>query len=111
MSPGRNPAVGHSFAATRPTVDQFLALLAEINRTSVDFLKTDVETALTFSAIALQSSGNTKRRHRNRSSARRGYDTIVRFIERVPLTDDDAQFLLRKLERLKLELQSLGETF
>ena len=99
-----------NFAAKKPTVDQILASAAQLNKTSAAFLKTDVETALTFSGIALQTSDENKKQ-RNTKNARRGYDSILRFVGRIPIGAEDAEFLSSKLQRLKTELQKLGEIF
>ena len=74
----------------------------------MNFLKTDLNTALTFSAIALQAR-ETSKRERMREHARKAYDTVVRLMRRVELTPPDAQFLARNLKRLRAELISLGE--
>jgi hypothetical protein len=111
----RNKEAGNSdqenaYAVLKPTVDELIVSLGELNRTSTEFLKTDVETALTFSSIALQTEDLSKRQ-RNCRNARRGYDTIVRLAGRVRLSIDDERFLFEKLLRLKSELQRLGEVF
>jgi hypothetical protein len=98
------------YAVARPTADEIIASGARLNRASVNFLKIDVATALTFSEIALQTPDSEKQR-RNRRSARKAYDTVLRLMGRVSLTKDDAQSLSRNLQRLKSELVRLGETF
>jgi hypothetical protein len=98
------------YAALKPTVDELLDSLGQLKRTSTEFLKTDIETALTFSSIAAQTE-DLQKKHRNRQHARRGYDTILRLSSRVKLSDDDEQLLSEKLMRLKAELQRLGEVF
>jgi hypothetical protein len=108
--PGNFDDEENDYAALKPTVDELLVSLGELNRTSAEFLKTDVETALTFSSIALQSEDLSKKQ-RNRRNARKGYDTIVRLAGRIRLTSDDEEFLTEKLTRLKSELQRLGEVF
>jgi hypothetical protein len=97
-------------AALKPTVDELIGSLGQLNRTSAEFLKTDIETALTFSSIALQTEDLPKK-HRNRKYARKGYDTILRLSGRVRMSNDDEELLAEKLMRLKSELQSLGEVF
>jgi len=99
-----------SYAAPKSTLDQFLAFGTRLNRTKVDFLKIDVETALTFAGIAMQAEDRVKKA-RNRQSARKAYDTVVRLMDRVDLSDEDAQLLARKLKRLRSELATLGEVF
>jgi hypothetical protein len=110
MPPRKKQIREHNFAATKPTMDQILANAGELNKTSAAFLKTDVETALTFSAIALKTNEPNKKQ-RNQKNARKGYDSIVRFMGRMPISTEDGEFLSSKLQRLKTELQMLGETF
>lgn len=100
-----------NFAAKKPGMDEILSSAAQLNRTSIDFLKIDLQTALTFSQIALQSNADAEKRRRNRKNARKGYDTIVRLAEKVSLSDRDGRYISRNLERLKSELQQLGEIF
>jgi hypothetical protein len=76
------------YAVPKPTMDEILAAVARHNKTSPDFLKTDIETALTFAGIA-RTADSAKDRERNRRAARNAYDTVVRLIERVELTDHD----------------------
>jgi hypothetical protein len=98
------------YAALEPSVNELIHSLSRLNRTSTEFLKIDVETALTFCSIARQTEDLTKRQ-RNCRNARKGYDTIHRLMGRVRLTDDDEQFLSEKMTRLKFELLRLGEKF
>ena len=46
---------------------------------------------------------------RNRASARKAYDAVVRFMPRVNFTRDEASEINSKLAQLKSELQELGE--
>jgi hypothetical protein len=57
---------GH--AAARPRFDELLASRERMNRVSVDFLKVDLETALTFITIAKQTHDRTRKM---RTSGRR----------------------------------------
>jgi hypothetical protein len=100
-----------NFVARKPSIDEILTAASELNRTSTDFLKIDLQTALTFSRIALENNTDNEKRRRNRRNARRGYDTIIRLIKRVSLSDGDAKFMSYNLERLKSELRQLGEVF
>ncbi|MFZ3342593.1 MAG: hypothetical protein WA609_08010 [Terriglobales bacterium] len=99
---------GPRYAAAKPTVDEILASIARHHKTSTDFLKADIEMALTFAGIA-RSARISEERERNRRSARKAYDTVIRLIARVDLTDHDAKVLGRSLARLKSELRGLGE--
>lgn len=87
-----------------------LALNARTNRLRANFLQVDCEIALTFSNIALQTS-DQERRKRTATSARKAYDTILRFKPGTDLGDADRDKLEAKLLRLKSELQSLGQRF
>lgn len=111
MSRQKNPIRETNFAVKRPTTEEFLSAAARVNRAGADFLKIDVQTALTFSGIALQSNSDEDKRRRNRKSARRGYDTILRLLQKVQLTAGEARSISHNMTRLKSELQQLGETF
>jgi hypothetical protein len=102
---GVTPGTGITLKSRTPDI---LAACARLNRASAEFLKIDVETALTFSKIAQQSQDSWKKQ-RNRDNARHGYDTILRLIDKVSLTHDEAQFLSEKLAELRSELLKLGE--
>lgn len=111
MSRQKNPIREPDSAAKRPTTEEFLVTAARVNRAGADFLRIDVQTALTFSGIALQSNSDEDKRRRNRKSARRGYDTILHLLEKVQLTTGEARSMSRNMTRLKSELRELGETF
>jgi hypothetical protein len=81
-----------------------------VNRASAEFLKIDVDTALTFLQIASQT-GDEVRRQRNLEAARRAYDTVVRLMERVTLSEQESQTLTVRLERLRTQLERTGEVF
>ncbi len=99
---------GH--AAEKPTVDEILSSRARVNQASTEFLKIDVETALTFVKIA-QRTRDEVRKQRNRRAARKAYETVIKFMERVELRTEDMRILARGLKQLRSELQSLGEEF
>lgn len=80
------------------------------NMLKADFLRIDSEVALTFSGIALGASDHD-RRSRTSQAARKAYDTVIRLREGVDLTDAESNKLDANLQRLKSELQSLGQTF
>jgi hypothetical protein len=74
----------------------------------VEFLRTEVRTGLTLSAIALRG-GDKSRVGRNRVNARKAYDALLHFIPKVPLTNEEAGEINVKLAELKSELRLLGE--
>lgn len=85
-------------------------VFTHFRRVGSDFLKTDLQTGLIFSDIALQTTDVAKRQ-RTTQIARRAYDAISRFLPRIRLTREDARVVAHNLERLKYELLELGETF
>src|SRR5215469_9950215 len=99
---------GH--AAAKPTVDELLASRERMNRASAQFLKLDLQTALTFVGIARQTRDQVRKK-RNCMAARRAYDTVVRLADKVPLEVEDRQTVSRGLKRLRTELEALGEVF
>jgi hypothetical protein len=106
--PPRDPEPELRYAARKPTVQDMLATIERHNKTCTDFLKADVEAAVTFMEIA-RSAQNPAEQDRNRHAARRAYDTVIRLIGRVKLTDADSQVLGARLARLKSGLCRLGE--
>jgi uncharacterized coiled-coil DUF342 family protein len=82
-----------------------LAKMAQVRR---DFLKVDLQMALTFTQIALQTA-DPARKQRAIRSARKAYLAITRFLPETSLTPEDAGKVASNLERLKHELQALGE--
>jgi hypothetical protein len=80
------------------------------NRIGAEFLQVDSEIALTFSALGLEARDEGKRR-RLSQTARKAYETIMRLRQGIKLTDAESSKLNANLERLRNELQSLGQTF
>lgn len=99
-----------NYAAPKPTMAELLLHEQEFNHVSVDFLKIDMATALTFAGIAQQTDDVVKKR-RNQRAARKAYDTVRKLAQKVELNHDDADVLSSGLARLKSELLALGETF
>jgi hypothetical protein len=79
-------------------------------RAMVEFLHIDAQTGLVFSGIAL-ATNNPEKKGRTTRAARRAYEAITRLRGRVHLTDRDTMRLDYKLERLRNELEVLGEVF
>ena len=99
-----------NLAAAKAARDDLVASRERLNQTSVDFLRVDVETALTFCDIARETR-DPRKKIRNRQHARQGYDTILHLIRKVTLTRDESQFLDENLAKLKTQLVALGEAF
>jgi hypothetical protein len=101
---------GRGHSVPRPTVDELLASQSRFNKVSTDFLKIDLETALTFTQLALQTPDREKK-ERNRQAARKAYNAIMHLIGRVSLSGVEADHFEKNLRRLKSELIELGESF
>ena len=108
MIPKKQPPRGH--AAAKAPEDEYIFSRERLNRASTEFLKLDIETALTFLTIARDTHDDSRQR-RNLRSARRAYDTVLRFSDRVILSDEDRDALRSGLKRLRSELESFGERF
>jgi len=80
------------------------------NRIGAEFLQVDAEIALTFCGIALTATNNEKRSSASHT-ARKAYDTIMRLRKGLNLTDAQRGKLDTNLQRVKSELQSLGQSF
>jgi hypothetical protein len=80
------------------------------NTLGAEFLQIDSEIALTFSALALQTADPSKKL-RTSKTARIAYDTIVRLRKIVVLNEAQGTKLNTNLERLKSDLQMLGQSF
>jgi len=80
------------------------------HKLGAQFLQIDSEIALTFSGIALGASDERTRR-RTAQSARKAFDTIMWLRKKIILTDAQRNKLDANLQRLKSELQRLGQSF
>ena len=96
---------GH--AAQRPTVDELLASRERMNQAGADFLKVDLETALTFVKIARNTSDRA-RRGRSATAAKKAYDTILKLVDKIELSTHDERILTRGLRKLRSELEKAG---
>lgn len=76
----------------------------------VNFIKTDLDVALTFAQIASQT-GDRDKAVRNQRNARKAYDTLVRYMDSASLDRSDLDAITRKLALLKSALLGLGERF
>jgi hypothetical protein len=83
----------------------------EAARIGAKFLLVDSEIALTFSGIAIAGGANYEKKRRCTQTARTAYDTIMRLRKSIPLSVGVRDKLDANLQRLKSELQSLGQSF
>ena len=99
---------GHAVA--KPSMAELLESRERLNRVSVDFLKVDLETALTFVRIARQAS-DCIRKKRNCRAARKGFETVVSLCQKLHLNTTDQAVVKQGLARLKTELEEVEKTF
>ena len=95
------------------SVDEAVARIApplvnSRNRVAADFLRIDSEVALTFSGIALAATDETTKR-RTTLAALTAYNSIARLRGNIELTVAERDKLDANLQRVKTELQSLGQ--
>jgi len=83
----------------------------DLRRTAVGFLITDLNTAMTFVAIALNADRNPETKSRNMANARRAHDTVSRLRNNLRCTAEENEVLDEKLHSLKTALLALGESF
>ena len=99
-----------SYAQPGIAVDQEAgAKLRAMNQdaASVEFLKTELETGITFADLALSAKHEDKL-ERTKANARKAYDTALRFMEK--LKPEDAAELEVRLKHLVSKLRQLGES-
>jgi len=89
-------------------VDELLASREQMNRVSTEFLKLDLETALTFVKIARQTNDHLQR-ERNCRAAWKAYDTVAKLAKKVDLNTENGRAIRLGLARLRAELEELGE--
>lgn len=75
---------------------------------SIEFLRTEVETAFAFIRIAADAA-NTEKKSRNAHHARRGYETLVHFTQKLVLTADERAEFQQQISELRQRLVDLGE--
>ena len=71
-------------------------------------IHTELETGLTLARVASVARYQDKI-DRNRANARKAYDTALKYIARTALPSGESAEIQHKLEKLKRELQQLGE--
>ena len=77
----------------------------------ISFLTTELDTALTFAQVALGTKNNPAKKIRNRSNARKAYDTAVAMSRYLQITEADVQKLEPKRCAAQRALEGLGESF
>lgn len=83
---------------------------SSVRNNAFEFLRTDLDTALTFLDLA-KSTDKVATRQRNYANARRAYDAVVRLMQKVSLDDTQRGELAERLALLKSRLQNVGQQF
>ena len=79
------------------------------SQVGMNFLRTEVETALLFASLAFQARDSEKRR-RNLQNARKGYDTLRQLVRKLVLTPDERTEMRLKISEVRRQLITLGES-
>jgi len=78
------------------------------SQVGIEFLRTEVETAFVFARVASDAQDSEKRL-RNVRNARRAYDTLLHFMQRLVLTPDARDEIHLRIWDLRRQLINLGE--
>lgn len=81
----------------------------DLNAIGLEFVKTDLGVALTFAHIALQANGDSHKKLRNQANARKAYDAVITWMNRLTINETDAVKIGEKLHKLRSTLKELGE--
>ena len=87
------------------------SLRDNLNRTTVAFLRTDLDTGIMLARIATGARINSERRERSTRKARMAYDTVVKFRRQTPMSTEIRNALDEKIGLLRSLLEVLGESF
>jgi hypothetical protein len=82
----------------------------DLNTTAIEFLITDLETALVFMDV-VQTSGDQEVKQRNHTNAHVAYDTVTGLLSKVKPTAAQRQAIDERLTLLKARLEAVGELF
>jgi hypothetical protein len=87
------------------------SLRDDLNRTTVEFLRTDLDTGIMLARIATGARKNSERRERNTRNARMAYDTVEKLRRQAPMSTEIRNALDEKIGLLRSLLEVLGESF
>jgi len=86
-------------------------LQEELKKNQGDFLRIDLETALTLTRIADRAGIGSIKRQRTVRNARRAYDTVVKMRGSFAGTAAECLQIDKKIRKLRTELSRLGQSF
>lgn len=89
----------------------FGSLQDDLNKNAADFLRIDLDTALTLARIASEAPEGSERRSRNIRNARVAYETVSRFRTKTETNPEEDEEIKEKVSRLRTALERLGESF
>ena len=78
------------------------------SQAGIEFLRTEVETAFVFARVASDAQDSEKRL-RNVRNARRAYNTLLHFVQRLVLTPGARGEIHLRICELRRQLINLGE--
>ena len=87
------------------------SLRDDLHRTTVEFLRTDVDTGIMLARIAVGARKDSERRIRNTRNARMAYDTVEKLRRQTPMSTEIRNALDEKIGLLRSLLEVLGESF
>ena len=94
----------------KSVLNDFYASRERMNRAATEFLKIDMEMGLMFVDIARRTH-DAARKQRNHRAAWKAYDTVLKLIRKVELSEGNATHLMQGLDRLRSELEDMGTAF
>jgi len=74
----------------------------------IEFLRTEVEATTVFARIASDAQ-DPEKRQRNVQNARKGFDTLLHFMQTLALGADEQDEMYLKISELRQKLINLGE--
>lgn len=83
----------------------FFESTQKVKNAQLRFILTELAAGMTFASIA-EGEGS---RGQSLARARAACDSVLRFLDRVPLTSEESREVWGKLEALKNRLESLGD--
>lgn len=86
-------------------------LMGELNERKVELIRVDLETAFTFATIASDAGDDAEKRQRNTQNARKGYDTITRYMKTAAIEPNERIAIGNRANELHDLLRRLGEEF
>ena len=95
-------------AKYRKKTDAHGKLAEKLNRARVDFIKLDLDAALTFTSVA-KTTRDAVTRDRNIANARKGYDTVRRYLAKSDLSPEEVEEISDKVTLLEAALADLEE--